>query len=120
MILDDRDNAIRQRRIARWNEREGPRVGDWCIMLDGTMRRFTYDWGDRIQTTCARNNDEIFYLGDGYMSFSGSLDPAIPKEKLVDTWTMKEGNAWFFHHGYPAASNGVYCRVPCRVYKVIE
>lgn len=120
MRLDDRDLTIKEKRLAKWNKVEGPRVGDWCIMPDGTMRRFTYDWGDRIQTTCAGSNDASFYFGDGYMSFSGSLDPPILKEKLIDTWTMKEGNAWFFHHNYPAASNGVYCRVPCRVYMVVE
>jgi hypothetical protein len=119
--FDDQDAAILRDRIAQWQRVDGPRVGDYVRMLDGTLRRFTHDWGDALQVTvgpvsvCA--GDERFYFAGDCMSFSGSLDPAIPAAELEDTGRLSSGAAWFFHHDQVRAHYGVRCTVPCRVYR---
>jgi hypothetical protein len=127
--FDERDVEIARERLAEWNELPGPRVGDWVKMLDGTVRRFTHDWGDEIQTTSAspglctvdgpdRESGSFYFHGSG-MSFSGGLDRSIPKAGLVETEEVKEGRAWFFHHGHSGAHRGVHFTVPCRVFKQV-
>jgi len=117
--IDERDKEILQHRLNEWSTRNGPRIGDWCEMLDGSLRRFTHDWGDSIQVTSSLTGLGSFYFGDGYMSYSGGLNRAINKEQLVDTGKTINGPVWFFHHDYWMAHNGVYFKVPCKVYKQI-
>ena len=123
--FDSIDDEILNARIVEWGKVSGPRVGDFCELSDGTVRRFTHDWGDSIQTTVPPkghpcSGDSSFYFGNGYMSFSGSLDSAIPKSQFEMVPRMQEGSAWFFHHDWMTAHNGVYFKVPCRVYKQIS
>lgn len=121
--FDGKDAEILAERIAEWGKIAGPRVGDFCELADGTVRRFTHDWGDSLQTTCGTGHpcagDVSFYFGKGYMSFSGSLDSSIPKEQFSSVNEMREGSAWFFHHDWAKAHNGVYFKVPCRVYRQV-
>lgn len=113
--LDELNHAIRSRRLAAWDERPGPRVGDYVRFVDGVLRRFSHDWDDHgLQTSDA--HDGRFYLGEGYMSFSGSLYPAVPLESLHDTGELRDGACWFFHHDLRRAHNGVETDVPCRVF----
>ena len=115
--FDDRDAVIRDRRLAAWNERPGPRVGDFCIMPDGEARRFTHNWGDDIQTSWKGDGGDGFYFGDGFMSYSGGLDPALLKSALTETGETRDGRAWFFHHDQWGGGRSVYFVVPCRVFK---
>jgi len=117
-VFDARDAAIRATRLAAWNKRAGPRVGDFIHMLDGTLRRFTHDWDDGLQTTMPSIGGESFYLGLGYMSYSGALDPRIPLERIAAReGETRDGSAWFFHHERACGHNGVYFTVPCRVFE---
>lgn len=119
--FDNEDQGILNNRIEQWNKRQGPRVGDYIQMLDGTVRRFTHDWGNTIQTETPGNKfGSSFYFGNGYMEFSGGLDRAIPKEQIRATTETKDGYAWFFHHDWKTAHNGVHFNVPCRVYQQQE
>lgn len=101
------------RRIAMRDEEDGPRVGDYVIFPDGTTNRFSYDWGESVQTSPGGS----WYLGDGYTSFSGALDPPVPKESLKDTGESQVGRFWFFDGNYARAGGGVNVEVPCRVYR---
>jgi len=56
-VFDEKDRAIRDARIAMWSERTGPRVGDFVVMSEGDVRRFTHDWGDDIQVTSGIGGD---------------------------------------------------------------
>ena len=112
-VPDARDQEIAEQRIKKWDECQGPRVGDYCIMPDGTYERFAYDWGDALQT-CINGS---FYLGDGYASMSGGLNPSIPKSQIFPTGEIKKGWFWIFHHDYWTAHNGVNLRAGCRVFK---
>ena len=119
--LDAKDQAILDRRMARYIANDGPAVGDYVIFPDGEYRRFTHDHGDRIQTTT--KGDEFgssFYLTeDGFMSFSGGLDPGLHKTDLVRMDEYRPGWIWFFHHGESTAHNGVNVEIPCRVYRYL-
>ncbi|MET4190750.1 MULTISPECIES: hypothetical protein [unclassified Bradyrhizobium] len=118
--FDHRNDELRAKRLLEWDAIPGPRVGDFVIMPDGDERRFTHDWGDDIQTTVKRDKNHFnasFYFGGTYMEFSGSLDPALLKSKLVDTGETRLGSAWFFHHGEVGGGNGVHFTMPCRVFK---
>ena len=126
--FDERDCAIRAERIAMRESREGPRVGDFIEMLDGTLRRFTHKWNDGLQTTYiwqtgadkGKPADASFHLSaDGSLSFSGSLDSSIPFASIEPTGETRDGAVWFFHHGEMKAHNGVHTTVPCRVYRQI-
>lgn len=120
--FDDRDAELLVERERNYNQIPGPRVGDFLRVPDGFLR-FTHDWGDSIQTTVHAKHpchgDASFYIGiDGHVSFSGSLGPAIPKDKLRDTSTKQSGSFWFFHHDWAGAERGVYCRLDCRVFEL--
>ena len=118
--FDTLDAEILVKREKLFNELEGPRVGDFLSTPEG-MLRFTHDWGDEIQTTVRPshpcNGDASFYLSEGYVSFSGSLNPSIKKNLLEDTGEKQDGSFWFFHHNFAGAGRGVHFRIPCRVFK---
>jgi hypothetical protein len=84
-------------------------------MPDGTYERAAHVWDDCVQT-CTGGS---FALDCGYASISGSLNPGIPKEKLVNTGETKEGNFWAFHHNHWTAHNAIGIKCSCRVFKVI-
>lgn len=109
---DERDEIILRERVATWNRGEGPRVGDFIMFSDGVLHRFSHDWGDGLQTSLGGS----FYLGHGSMSFSGGLDPSIPKHALLNSGRTRPGSAWFFHCDSPRAYSAIYVEVACRVY----
>ncbi|WP_409562663.1 hypothetical protein [Hyphomicrobium sp. MC8b] len=119
-VFDDRDQEIKNFLLAYWNSILGPRVGDFVQTEDGTLHRFTQDWDDRLQITSSLDPaGGSFYFALGYCSYSGGLDPSIPKSRLYDTGAVKDGNVWFFHHDIARAHNGVTTAIPCRVYRVL-
>ncbi len=114
--LDPKDQAILASRVAYRELRAGPRVGDFCIMADGALRRFTHDWGKDIQVN-SETGDGSFYLNDfGMMSYSGGMSPAVLKTKLALIEGLRAGSCWFFHHDQHRAHNGVQASLPCRIY----
>lgn len=119
ITADETDLAILAKRLAHWNALQGPRVGDWVVMRDGSMRRFTHDWGEDIQTTDPKFGLGSFYLGDGYMSYSGSLDSALAKHSFQDLGETKTADCWFFHHDFWGADRGVHFQVFCKVYRQV-
>jgi hypothetical protein len=110
--LDDRDQAILSARVAAFDPTEGPREGDYVDFADGVTRWISYVWPNDVQTS----DDGSFYLGDGYMSFSGALYMPVPTKTLTLTETTREASAWFFHHDHRTAHNGVDVRVSMRVW----
>lgn len=121
--FDDRDAVILAERQQKRDARQGPRVGDFIIMLDGTTRRFAHNWGERGLQPAYRWNDGKVEVGsihldeNGGASFSGGLDGIIPLARIAETDQTMEGRFWFFHHGWMKAHNGVYVTIPCRVFQ---
>jgi hypothetical protein len=123
--LDERDAAILADRTAALDAVDGPRCGDYLRMPDGELLRvahvFPADWEDMhgVQPNCPRHGGEgSFYLGRGYVSYSGSLDPRIDQDRLTLSDETRNGSAWFFHHDHMQAHNGVTVSIPFRVYDV--
>ena len=108
--IDLQDKAIIAQRIANYARISGPRVGDFVTFADGKKRRVAHvwpaDWNDdnvaRVQTT----DGGSFYLGDGYISYSGSLYPSIKADTLREVG-KRDGRAWIFHHDWHVADGGV-------------
>lgn len=113
--LDDIDTEILRNRLAIWNTKRGPRVGDIVITPNGKWMRCAYDWGDTIQIS----NGGSYYLDRGHVSMSGPLDPAVPKDRMLYL-SKADGQFWFFHHDEARAHNGVSFKAPCRVYKLAD
>lgn len=123
--IDARDETILAERTAALNEVDGPRCGDYLRMPDGELLRVAHvypgDWDawHDVQPNCPRHGGEgSFYLGRGYISYSGSLDPVIQAYRLTLSDETRAGSCWFFHHDYHAASNGVTVAIPFRIYDV--
>jgi len=120
-MLDAKDQELLAERIRRRDAIPGPRIGDFVKLQDGTLRRFTYNWGDRIQTTLpgVSHCSSSFYLDStGLASFSGSLDDPIPISELhLIEGTVQDGHFWMFHHNVQRAHNGVDVVAPCRVFE---
>lgn len=112
--LDERDAAIFSERFHAYQDIHGPRVGDFVRFADGHLERISHHWGDSVQTS----ESGSFYLGKGYCSFSGSLNPAIPLDELEYRADHKRGSVWFFHHDEWRAHNGVNASLDFRVYVV--
>jgi hypothetical protein len=120
--------GLLRKRLRRFNKRHGPRVGDWIILTNGVMTRFTHDWGIwkgkdlGIQIGDRERSGECgsFYLGDGYCSYSGSLDPCVMRKNIKRTNKKKLGRVWFFDHDHACADNGVDFRVKLRVYREVD
>lgn len=121
--LDERDRQIMRERRDSIELIEGPRVGDYVEFADGITRRVSHvwsteDWGDTagVQTS----DGGSFYLGNGYVSFSGSLCTLVRMGTLTLTNERRPGRAWFFHHDWAMRDNGVDVTIPFRVYRCTE
>jgi len=119
--IDDRDHALIEARRVAFEARNPakPRTGEYVRLLDGRLHRFSYvhdfeDW-QRAQTSA----EGSWYLGDGYASFSGSLDPGIPFERLRVTGGRMGARFWLFHHDYAMAHNGVDFKIPVRIWEEV-
>lgn len=109
---DSLDAEILITRVRAFDDRKGPRVGDYIRFSDGVTHRFSHAWPDGIQTSPGGS----FYLGEGYVSFSGGLDPIVRTEKIEATEEKRAGGFWFFHRDWWQAHSGVHAQVECRVF----
>ncbi len=105
-----------------FDARPGPRVGDFIRLPDlheklGKFTRMTYDWGNgHMQTGGSAGGS--YYLGSGYLSYSGVLDHGVRVDDLVDTGETKPGSVWLFRDGRAAAHCGVHFDLPMRVFEL--
>lgn len=112
------NDTILKNRMTKYNKVTGPRVGDWIREHSGRMTRATHDWGNGSIMQHGGGEHGRFYLGDGYLSYSGSLDTGIKKADLMRTDEVKPGSIWFFKRDYHTAHNGIDYMVDFRVYEV--
>ena len=79
--LDELDRVILAMRLAQRDAVATPRLGDFVRFSD-RLERISHDWGDTVQTS----EGGSFYLAEGgHASFSGGLNPSVPKERLRKT-----------------------------------
>src|SRR4051812_27516804 len=106
--LDTRDQEIVAHRAALLRQHEYPDCGDFIRFTDGITRRVSHvyppDWGDMagVQTSDGGG----FYLGPGFVSFSGSLYVPVPMTSLTLTEETASGRVWVFHHDFRGAGRG--------------
>lgn len=92
------------------------KVGDVVIRPDGSKSRVAYVW--KIDPVTVQLSDGIgsFYLADGFMSYSGSLNNGIPINHFSLTPELTPSPAWFFDHDIPRAYAGIVVNVNCRTW----
>ena len=116
------NDELLARRSRQREEEDRPSVGDFVVFPDpsrpGGVReeRIAHDYGDDVGAVQTAPGGS-FYLGDGYASFSGALNPTIPTAALTPTGEVRSGRSWFFSGDYVRADNGIDVRAPCRVYR---
>jgi hypothetical protein len=121
MNIDPQDTKILKSREKAFKAIKEPKPGDFIHFADGTLKRIAHVWTDEngkaesIQPT-AYAGDISFYLGTGYMSYSGSLNPGIPAEKFTRTKKSLPGQCWIFHHDYAGAGRGINVKIMCPVW----
>jgi hypothetical protein len=115
--LDEQDQAILTKRITSLQAITTPTVGDFVRFTDGIERRISHVWDFGDDSSQAQTSDGgSYYLGDGYVSFSGGLYLGVPLTTLTDTGERKDGAVWFFHHDRWTAHNGIDVSAPFRVW----
>ena len=124
--IDERDALIVAARAETYETIHGPRVGDFVVFADGVTRRISHVWAAdcyddgiaRLQTSDLPGGDEpwfsgTYYLGDGYVSFSGGLHDAVKADTLTETDPGPgesygtPGTIWIFHHDHWGAGRAV-------------
>lgn len=114
--FDAKDQSILDGIFAEREQVNTPRVGDFVRFPTGELERISHRWPDGFQTSPTRSGS--YYLcSEGNASYSGGLNPSIPKESLLPIDELMDGQFWFFHHGCAGAHRGVYFSIPCRVYE---
>lgn len=112
-----RDLDILKQRVEAFDKHIGPRVGDYLELPYGMFTRFTHAWDDGIQIGGGSGS---YYLGNGYISYSGGLDPSIEYSAILPTDKKKDGTIWFFHAGSAGGGRGVYSNISFRVFKLTD
>lgn len=112
------NEEILQERTEQYNKKPGARVGDFLKLPYGLITRFTHEWEDSIQTGGTKNGS--YYLGGGYLSYSGGLDSGAKKIDLVATEETREGSIWFFKNNDSRAHNGIEFMIQQRVFELRE
>lgn len=113
----EKNRLILEKRVKAYNRLPGPRVGDY-LKVNGKYTRFTHKWDDHIQT--GGHIGGGYYLGDGYLSYSGGLDPGIKLNQIRLTKERKDGHFWFFNCDFMYGNNGLTYIMPFRVYTCIQ
>lgn len=115
IIFDEKDAGILGFAITWRATLMKPLVGDYCILLNGEVRRIGAVYHDRVQLA----HGGCFHLHDvGTMSHSGGRADVFAKELLLDAGYTRSASCWLFHHGRSGAGRGVDAIVPCRVWEV--
>jgi len=114
ILIHATENAeILKKRTELWNQKPGPRVGDY-LKIGDKYTRFTHKWDDKIQTGGGVYGS--YYMGGGYSSYSGGLHPGINLTDIKKTDEVKQGQVWFFDKDVAGAGRGVYFMIDCSVY----
>lgn len=120
IVFDEVDAALMAERAVRRALIPGVRVGDFCVMADGSVRRFTHHWGDSLQVTYEDMPGSFHCCWNGALSYSGALAPSVPVSSLQLREGLQDGACWIFHHDLSGAHRGVSGVIPCRVYEVVS
>lgn len=103
-----------------FNQKSGPRVGDYLLLPYGLYTRFTYIWDDGTLQTGGSPDNAVYISKSGYTSYSGGLDSGVNINDIESTGDIKTGSVWFFNQGVSGAHRGKYFNIDFRVFKLKE
>lgn len=115
--LDDKDRAILANAIACREERRGPRMGDYVLFPTGEVERISHIFDNHVQTS---PSGSFAMCSEGFMEFSGGLNPGVSKASLTLVLADIPGLAWIFHHGVVGPHRRVDVQIPCRAFLTTE
>lgn len=117
------NRPIVRKNMSKYNKIPGVREGDFVKAPNGKMYRIAYIWRDETgafqwQVADPRMGGS-YYLGDGYVSYSGSLDSGFDdKTRFRNLGYKRNGRVWIFRRNIAEADNAVdYDDVKFRVFK---
>ena len=111
---DATDDFILKAAVEAFNERHGPRVGDFVVFLDGEIHRFSHSWADDGMQYSP--NGSWHLDRGGYADFSGGLNPILKPSLIINSGQVRAGQFWLWHRGERRAHNAFYANVYCRVF----
>lgn len=95
------------------NKKEGPCLGDYLILPDGRIERFTNIYPDRVQAY----ENSAYYLGeDGSIDHSGTCGEVWDRSYVFKTRRKKVGQCRVWDRGRVGASLAVPVSIPFDVY----
>jgi hypothetical protein len=120
--FDEKDAEILRVNMEALDQRPGIRTGDIIRFACGTVARVAHVWtqDEEIESVQPASSPgahgDGYYLGKGYVSMSGGLNPSIKIEHFTDTGEKQDALVWFFHHNWSGAGHGVFTTAPFRVF----
>lgn len=115
----DLNIPLLKEREKRFNEKSGPRVGDYVLLPNGKYDRFTQEYENKDWIQAGGSSESSFYFfPSGGLTYSGTLNEGYPRKDLILTSETKDGKCWFFDRDRGAANNGVYFRSTFRVFRL--
>src|SRR5258708_23049572 len=118
--LDQIDHDIACRELLKFDQIEGPRVGDFVMFADNITRRISYVWSleDWQEMAGVQTSDGgSWYFGYGNCDFSGSLHQIAKMNTLTLTKEVRPRIVWVIHHDWRTAGNDVHLEITFLVYK---
>lgn len=116
---DDQDRGIVMVRFAKLLRDGTPQVGDWIDYPNDVRRRISHIWpaSEGYPMQFQTSDGGSWYMGDGYVSFSGSLFVSMPGSTLTASDEWRDGHVWIFHHDHHQADNSKTTQIPFRVWR---
>jgi|WetSurMetagenome_2_1015567.scaffolds.fasta_scaffold542933_2 hypothetical protein len=115
--LDAINLKLIELREANYNRISSPRVGDYIVMKDKSLQRFSHEWEDGLQTTDGRFGCSFHMFSNGGVSFSGGLNPTVKFENIqLLSGDLHFGLFWMFDHDISGAGREINFSIAVRTY----
>lgn len=110
----ERNAKILAERVAEFDAIEGPRVGDWLRLTDGSYARLA-----NVEDSFFQCGVGSYYFYGFACDFSGSLSCQCPPTRaLRQTGDIRPGKIWFFNGHEVGPNNGVDFEIEFRVFEI--
>lgn len=113
----NKDFELIHKFLGLYEQRSGPRVGDFLQVAPDRYTRFSHAWGTVLY---AGSVFDSYYLGKGYITYSGSCGRVYEKKQVTLTGQSMEGRIWTFSNNWQGAGRGIHLTVPLRVFKLVQ
>jgi len=119
--LDGHDLLLLSHKLMAFNAISGPRVGDVVLVPEKKTRgRRIALIGDAAFQPTPPYVAGSFYLGNGCVSYSGSLDDPFPLDRLADAGYLCSQRFWFYRQDLVKTHNTTHAYLRVRVFTLRE